>query len=66
MLDGFDIIVTQKGHIFTVSGKDVEKLWKKLRTTPDVSSRFITGKLENGTFTLEKIGSYQEQKSAVG
>jgi len=65
MLDGFDIIVTQKGHVFTVSGKDVEKLWKKLRTTPDVSSRFITGKLENGTFTLEKIG-IPEQRSAVG
>ena len=45
MLDGFDIMVTQKGHVFTVSGKDVEKLWKKLRTTPDVGSRFITGKL---------------------
>ena len=49
MLDGFDITITQQGPIFTISGKDVEKLYQKLQSAPATDSRFVTGELKDGT-----------------
>ena len=52
--NSFDIIVTQVGDIYTVSGKDAVSLYTKLQQMPPGAKNLEVGKLKDGAFTLRK------------
>jgi hypothetical protein len=66
MLDGLDVTITQKGQVFTVSGKDAEKLHVRIQSTPAMRERFVTGALSDGVFTLEKTSHAAAQVANAG
>ena len=51
----FDVIITQHGESYTVSGKDVAALYHKLQATPPKAQTLEIGTMMDGTFTLRKL-----------
>lgn len=53
----FDITVTQRGDTYIVSGPGTEALYAKMQTIPPEARNLLISALENGIFTLQKMGS---------
>lgn len=61
MADDFDLQITQRGDIYTVSGKSAIELYAKLKRIPPAAQTLKIGSFRNGMFTFRKIESIHIQ-----